>query len=430
MIQDQSQASEEMTTVQLVESAKIFIDAKKWQDAILLIENARQKQYLSDTCLEMLADSYSHQKNYGKAISIYMELSDKQPNHAKWFYRLAFQYKMNKESSKAVAAYEKCIQLYPEWLKAYHELGKLLESIGSVNEAKPVYKKGIKIFQSMNSNLQKELSPIFSSLSSSAAKLLCEMEPQEAETLFAASVHSDVSNSDAWYQYGSFLLKNDRPKEAILPLQKAHELNQGKDYIPHKLAQAYLSMDDPDQALRVYETIPVYRQIPYILNGMGKCFQKKGCYKDALALFYQASKKEPTKGYHFEHMGMALAALGDKDQAIVCLTKCNVLFADEFGKGSSKILARIEELRNLPHKQNVNLSDFDKPAPTDSRGKITAYNSERGFGFIEDEIDKQKVFFHIKKVKRGFEPSVGSRVRFLREVGEKGLMASRVWPIN
>jgi hypothetical protein len=64
MIQDQSQASEEMTTVQLVESAKIFIDAKKWQDAILLIENARQKQYLSDTCLEMLADSYS-QHLYG-----------------------------------------------------------------------------------------------------------------------------------------------------------------------------------------------------------------------------------------------------------------------------------------------------------------------------------------------------------------------------
>jgi cold shock CspA family protein len=78
----------------------------------------------------------------------------------------------------------------------------------------------------------------------------------------------------------------------------------------------------------------------------------------------------------------------------------------------------------------VNLSDFDKPAPTDSRGKITVYNSERGFGFIEDEIDKQKVFFHIKKVKRGFEPSVGSRVRFLRGLGEKGPMASKVWPIN
>jgi len=211
------------------------------------------------------------------------------------------------------------------------------------------------------------------------------------------------------------------------PLQKAYELDQSKDYIPHKLAQAYLNMDDPDQALRVYETIPAHRRTPYIQTGMGKCFQKKGCYKDALALFYQASKKEPTKGYHFEHMGIALAALGDKNQAIACLTKCNSLFADEFGKVSSKILTRIEELRNLPHKQNVNLSDFDEPIPADSRGKITAYISERGFGFIEDEIDKQKVFFHIKKVKRGFEPSIGSRVRFLREEGEKGPMASRVW---
>ncbi len=336
---------------------------------------------------------------------------------------------MNKESSKAITAYEKCVQLYPEWLKAYHELGKLFESMGSVNEAILVYKNGIKMYKPMNSNAQKELSSIFSSLSLSAAKLFCEMEPQEAETLFAASVCSDVSK--LWpVQYGSFLLKSNRPKEAMQPLQKAYELDQSKDYIPHKLAQAYLNMDDPDQALRVYETIPAHRRTPYIQTGMGKCFQKKGCYKDALALFYQASKKEPTKGYHFEHMGIALAALGDKNQAIACLTKCNSLFADEFGKVSSKILTRIEELRNLPHKQNVNLSDFDEPIPADSRGKITAYISERGFGFIEDEIDKQKVFFHIKKVKRGFEPSIGSRVRFLREEGEKGPMASRVWPVS
>jgi len=94
---------------------------------------------------------------------------------------------MNKESSKAITAYEKCVQLYPEWLKAYHELGKLFESMGSVNEAILVYKNGIKMYKPMNSNAQKELSSIFSSLSLSAAKLFCEMEPQEAETLFAAS---------------------------------------------------------------------------------------------------------------------------------------------------------------------------------------------------------------------------------------------------
>jgi len=428
MPQGPNQILEEMTTLHLVESAKTLIDAKKWEDAIPLLENARQQGCSSDACLEMLADSHSHQKNYAKAISIYMELSDRQPSHAKWFYRLAFQYKMNKELPKAITAYKKCIQLYPEWLKAYHELGKLFESVSSINEAILVYKNGIGMFRSINSSVQNDLSSIFSSLSLSAAKLLCDIKPQEAETLFKASIHSDISNSNAWYQYGSFLLKSNRPKEAMQPLQKAYELDSSKEYVPHKLAQAYLMTDDPDQALRVYEAIHAHRRTPYIQTGMGKCYQKKGQHKDALALFYQASKKEPTKGYHFENMGIALAALGDKNQAIVCLTKCNSLFVKEFGKASSKISAKIEELRNLPHMRDVRLSDFDKPIPAHSRGKIT-YISERGFGFIEDEVDKQKIFFHIKNVKRGFEPSIGSPVRFLREEGEKGPLASKVWPI-
>ena len=127
---------------------------------------------------------------------------------------------------------------------------------------------------------------------------------------------------------------------------------------------------------------------------MGKCLLEKDRPRDALALFYKASKKEPTKGYHLEHMGLALTALGDRDQAIAFLTKCNSLLNEEFGKVSSGVAAKIEKLSKLPQRQTVDLSDFDAPVPTISRGTITAYVSGRGFGFIEDQTDRKKVFFH------------------------------------
>jgi cold shock CspA family protein len=163
---------------------------------------------------------------------------------------------------------------------------------------------------------------------------------------------------------------------------------------------------------------------------MGKCLLKKDRPADALALFYKAHKKELTKSYHLRDVGLALSALGDRDKAIAFLTKYNSALMAEYGKGSAVIIAKIEELSKLPQKQTIDLSDFDAPVPKICQGTITTYVSARGFGFIEDQSDSERVFFHIKRVKRGFEPSVGSRVKFVREVGEKGPLASKVWPAS
>lgn len=73
------------------------------------------------------------------------------------------------------------------------------------------------------------------------------------------------------------------------------------------------------------------------------------------------------------------------------------------------------------------------PITTISYGVITKYNSERGFGFIKDYSDGVNVFFHISKVKNRpehTEPTRGLHVKFLKEFGEKGLQASKIWMIS
>jgi CspA family cold shock protein len=62
---------------------------------------------------------------------------------------------------------------------------------------------------------------------------------------------------------------------------------------------------------------------------------------------------------------------------------------------------------------------------------ISKYNFERGFGFIDDENDGETVFFHIKSMKNGtINPVKGMKVKFVREMSEKGPKASKVWVIQ
>jgi len=268
-----------------------------------------------------------------------------------------------------------------------------------------------------------------------AAKLICPVENRikadmdEAEYLFKESINADLQNAETWYRLGDFLLKAGNPDEAIQYLQKAESLAPKKEYIPHKIAQAYLKKGDPDQALKVYEAIPHYKRTPYILHGIAECLINKGELKEGAYHLYVAAQREPEKWYHLRDLGLALAQLGDRDQAIENLDKANQLYKKEKGKDFNKILAKIEELKEISKGERIIFENPDTSVTTISYGVVTKYNSERGFGFIKDNNDGENVFFHISKVKNrmGIEPSPGLHVKFVKEIGEKGPQASKVW---
>ena len=74
---------------------------------------------------------------------------------------------------------------------------------------------------------------------------------------------------------------------------------------------------------------------------------------------------------------------------------------------------------------------FDQPPLTKSEsrfGTVAKYDTRRGFGFIRDDADGASVFFHITRVKGQVAPPTGSRVSYVREVGEKGYQAAQVTP--
>ena len=52
---------------------------------------------------------------------------------------------------------------------------------------------------------------------------------------------------------------------------------------------------------------------------------------------------------------------------------------------------------------------------------------DRGFGFIKDDTDGARVFFHISRVSGRTAPMIGVQAKYLRELGEKGMQAAKVW---
>jgi tetratricopeptide (TPR) repeat protein len=430
---EQALQIDQMNEKESIEKAKTLMAEERWGEAIALLNPLKEAGNLPTDGLNILAYCYSRNRKYNEAISIYKALTEGFPNEARWFYSLGYQYKSKSDVHAAIKAYEKCLELSPKWLNVFGELGLLYEENKSTERALEFYRNGIKAFKAMKPDRQKELAPIYSKIAARAAKLICstgnvtQTDKNEAESLFRESIATDPENSDTWYRLGDFYLRCGRYDDALEYLQKAESLAPRKEYVPHKIAQAHLKKGDHEQALKIYNTIPHHKRTPYILRGMAQCFIYKRDLKQGAYFHYLAAQREPEKWYHRRDLGLTLADLRDRDQAVENLSMANQLYKKEKGTDSPKILAKIDELKKMPKGERIVLEKANTPVTTIAYGTITKYISGKGFGFIKDENDGAEVFFHIRKVRDRIEPVPGLRVKFSREVGEKGPQAGKVW---
>ena len=114
------------------------------------------------------------------------------------------------------------------------------------------------------------------------------------------------------------------------------------------------------------------------------------------------------------------------------------------GKSFEDMIAYVDENGQLsstppdPNKRKVlNLEDIQlgarieqAPEPADifRKGKITFYNSEKGYGFIKDERSQDSVFFHVNGLVGPVKEN--DKVTFETEMGQKGMVAVRVTVVS
>jgi tetratricopeptide (TPR) repeat protein len=423
------------TEEQILAEAELIAGRGQWGEAASLLKNYEQIKPLSLMALSKLGYYCSQAGDYDNAICIFKRLCEQEPSKAKWFYYLGFQYQQKEKWLEAIASYQKSFDLAPKWPLASLRLGDAYQEVEEFEKALEIYRQGIKSYLELPTNWRNEITrSTYGRLCSRTVRLLLNKqnlssnELEEAIKLGQESVMVDPNEADNWYRLGCVLLEASRVDEALENLQKGETLNPKKEYICHKIAQAYLKKGNHDQALKAYERIPQHKQVPYILHGMAQCHMAKGESMEGAKKLYQAIQREPQRFYHYWDFALALISLGAKDQAIEALEKANQLFQQERGKDYGKVLEKLEEVKSiLPPGKRV---PFDEP-PKDMGGIrfgiITKYETKRGFGFIKDDTEGNSVFFHITRVKGKSVPQVGTRTRYVCEVGEKGLQATKVW---
>ena len=338
---------------QVLSEAGSLADRGQWKEAISLLKNLEQVRPLSVKALSKLAYYYSQDGAYDDAINLYKNLSQGQPSEGKWFYYLGFQYQQKKKWPEAIASYERSSDLAPRWSLPSLRLGDVCQEAGEPEKALEIYRKGIKRYLELSSNWRSEINKsTYGKLCSKAARVLLSKkdrspnEFQEAIKLLQDSVTAEPNDADNWYRLGCVLLEANRVDEALDHLQKGETLNPKKEYICHKIAQAYLKKDDHDKALKAYERILEHKRSPYILHGLGQCHMAKGETMEAAKQFYKAIQREPRKFYHYWDFAEALIVLGAKDQATEALEKANKLFQEDHGKDYRKAVEKLEEIKS------------------------------------------------------------------------------------
>ena len=110
------------------------------------------------------------------------------------------------------------------------------------------------------------------------------------------------------------------------------------------------------------------------------------------------------------------------------------------GAGLEDMMAYVDEFGNLTsvptdykNKKETNLEDIQISVPTleereqqtvTNKGKVTYFNTEKGFGFIKDQMTGQDVFVHVNSLVHSVE--INDRVSFEMIRGKKGPEAINV----
>lgn len=430
----EAQANGDEDEVRLLKEAEGLATKSEWRKAALLIGTAGSTFPLSPKARGIQAFYHSRAGDHEKAIALFTELRNLEPKEARWHFYLGFQLEQKERWNEAIASYEHALDLAPRWIKIHLSLGQAYEEARQADRALETYREARRIYKELPHESRHKAIQLHGSICRQLAKLLLSKKPRRSEDTAEAldclyeSAGAAPTDLNAWYRLGDLLLNLGRLDDALQHLTKAEVLDPRKEYVCHKIAQTYLKKGDADEALRRYGNIPPHKQVPYILRGVAQCLLAKGQALEAAKKLQQAIQREPDKFFHYKDFALALIELKVRDQAVQALEKTNSLYEKEYGEPYKWALDKINEIRaTLPPSERIRFEPDPSPVPTISFGTVTKFNTDRGFGFLRDGSNNATVFFHISHVKDRVTPQTGTRVKFVREVGPKGLQASRVW---
>ena len=121
------------------------------------------------------------------------------------------------------------------------------------------------------------------------------------------------------------IAENTPPSQAVHELKKIEKALPNKYYLKFYLGTSFLSMGDPETALKYFQKAlalePTPEDIPSICSYMGVCLKDMGEYQKALEVLNEGQKIDPERTDIYNLMGFCFYKLKEHQKAIACFEK-------------------------------------------------------------------------------------------------------------
>jgi len=134
---------------------------------------------------------------------------------------------------------------------------------------------------------------------------------------FHQCIEIDPTFSPAYYELGALLYKNRQCEQALPYLIKAVELNGENIQYHFTLANAYLGLNQPLQALEIYQKLEKMDATPTsaLYLNMGMAYKAMMNFERAIECFHRSIQLAPQNPDALDHLGRLYLEYGRHEQA-------------------------------------------------------------------------------------------------------------------
>lgn len=421
-----------MSVQQLMSQAEQAKQQSLWSDAVQCYMKVLEMSPGHQPAKEQLGWCLSLDKKYQQAINVFQELAQSQPQIAKWPYMIAYQYHEQEQWQDAIKWYEKSLAVSPDYIVVLYRKGYAHFKLAQVGDSLRSFERCRILWRALPEGPLKERDKKNCAKAAyHQAELLIE-NPRKIERAFEGAIRLlgeaiqlDPQNHNAHYLLGKALLENNQAAEAIVAFQESDRLKPNQDYVLDRWGKALAKLKRIEEALVVYQRIPVNLRKDYILRNIGEIQFQRADYQDAILTLKQALQKNSRNHYGHYYLGLCYQRTNNWVLAVRELREAIHLRQKIYDVPYPEAQAVVDEILSA-HPEAAHSSPT---TVTRHQGKVVKYVEDRGFGFLQDD-NGQQIFFHIKDFPRDEKIDVGMYFEYEEGVGDKGPKAIKIRRIN
>lgn len=284
--------------------------------------------------------------------------------------------------SQAIAEFEKIVSLTPNSVEDRMVLGQLYTVKHDSKKAEEQFK------------IAQSIEPDSEDVILNLARLYAESGNIEQAAKVIEAVPADDRTAKMEFTLGAAYDQLKRPKDAISAYQRAADIEPGDPHTLEALAQALLSNNQLDEALKQYQQLAeADADSAEPLVHIAEIQRRQGKLQDALATIQKARKLDPTNLEAGYNEGLLLDVLGHFNEAeqtysaMVDLTShANGAYTNEERNNRGIFLERLGAVYLEQNKTSLAIDTYQKmidmggdTATRGFQGQVDAYRTDRQF---------------------------------------------------